>query len=410
MTMARYSGVVTDQAGNIITNAKIEVRREVPGAPLAALKSDRDGLVGIGNPFNANADGTFSFHAIGGAYKVRAYVGPSGAPTFEDIRRYQAIGLAAESDNVAIDGAFGFRNRLINPSGQIAQAGLASTADGAYTGFDQWLALTQSNPVTPSALTGIENGTPYMMRLTQANASAQRFGLLQWIESVNCLDLRGQSVVLSARVRMSASGTLRFAIVEWTGTADTITKDIVNDWTSGIFTAGNFFKSATTTVVATGSVSLSAATLETISLAGSISGAANNLAVFFWTDSTQAQNVMLDIGKAQFEAGSAATALAFRSYQQEMALCQRYFGIAEATQRFYAPFASLFQEMNVQWPAQMRATPTVTVGAPAYTLNIAATYPQVLSPTPRGALFTCGSAATGDVICRLSTLTLNARL
>lgn len=92
MTMARHSGVVQDQAGNIITNAKIEVRREIPGAPLAALKDGPDGLVALPNPFDAEADGSFFFHAVGGFYKIRAYTGPSGAPTFEFIIRYKPIG------------------------------------------------------------------------------------------------------------------------------------------------------------------------------------------------------------------------------------------------------------------------------------------------------------------------------
>jgi hypothetical protein len=216
-------------------------------------------------------------------------------------------------------------NRVINPSGQIAQVTPASTSDGNYTGFDQWLALTQTAAVTPSALTNVENGTPFMMRMTQPQASAQRMGWLQWIESVNCLDLRGQDVTLSARVRMSASTTLRYVIVEWTGTADTITKDIVLDWTNGTFTAGNFFTSTSTVITGTGSIALTANTLTDITtLTGTVGSSANNIAVFFWTDSTQAQNVTLDIGKVQLEAGSAATALAWRPFNQEIALCQRY--------------------------------------------------------------------------------------
>ena len=103
MTMARYSGVVQDDAGNIITNAKVEVRREVSGQPLAALKSDRAGVSAITNPFDAEADGTFFFHVVGGAYKVRVYTGPSGAPTFERILRYMPVGLASETD-ATIDG------------------------------------------------------------------------------------------------------------------------------------------------------------------------------------------------------------------------------------------------------------------------------------------------------------------
>lgn len=258
----------------------------------------------------------------------------------------------------------GMVNRIINPNGQFAQAGLASTANGNYTGFDQWLALTQSNPVTPSQLTNVVNGAPYMMRMTQANASAQRMGWLQWIESVNCIDLRGSSVQLSAWVRMSASTTLRYAIVEWTGTADAITKDIVNDWTSGAFTAGNFFKSTSTTIVAVGSTALTANTIAAIYLNGTVSSSANNLAVFFWTDSAQAQNVTLDLTRAQLEVGAFATAFAPRAYGDELRACQRFYYVKRAV----APvahfgigycYSSAGALCQIAYPVLMRAIPTL---------------------------------------------------
>jgi len=255
-------------------------------------------------------------------------------------------------------------NRIINPSGRIAQAGLASTADGAYTGFDQWLALTQSNPVTPSQLADVENGTPYMMRMTQANASAQRMGWLQWIESRDCIDLRGKTVTLSARVRMSASTTLRYAIVEWTGTADTITKDVVLDWTNGTFTAGNFFTSTSTTIAGTGSIALTANTLASIALTATISGSANNLAVFFWTDSTQAQNVTLDLTRAQLEVGAFATAFAPRSYGDELRACQRYYYkptiSAAALYGIGYCYAAAGSLCGLKFPVRMRVKPTLT--------------------------------------------------
>ena len=100
MTMARYNRVVQDTDGNGVSGASIEVRAEVPGQPLASIYSDRAGTVPLGNPFTANSDGSFGFHALGGAYQVRAYTGPSGAPTFEAILRYEAIGLNAEADGV----------------------------------------------------------------------------------------------------------------------------------------------------------------------------------------------------------------------------------------------------------------------------------------------------------------------
>lgn len=101
MTMARYQFTVTDEAGNIVPNAHIEVRREQPGQPLAALKSNRAGTSALTNPFDADADGYAGFHVAGGAFQIRAYLGPSGAPTFERIYPYVPIGLAAETDAVA---------------------------------------------------------------------------------------------------------------------------------------------------------------------------------------------------------------------------------------------------------------------------------------------------------------------
>lgn len=217
----------------------------------------------------------------------------------------------------------GMHNRAINPSGQIQQTAIGSQADGTAD-FDQWYVLTESNAVTSSVQNNVEDTTPYMMRITQANAAAQRFGRIQHIEKENCIDLRSQTVTLSARVRMSASTTLRYAIIEWTGTADSPTKDVVNNWASATFTTGNFFISTTTTITATGSTALTANTLTTVSLSGTIGSSANNVAVFFWTDSTQAQNVTLDIGKVQLEVGSVATPLARRSFGDDLRLCQRY--------------------------------------------------------------------------------------
>lgn len=229
----------------------------------------------------------------------------------------QLTGLSAGDKN--------FKNLLINGGMEINQRAAASNADDTF-GFDRWNVLTQTGAVAVSQLTLVENGTPFMQRVTQSQASAQRFGIMQMVEAANSQLYRGQAMALSARVRCSASTTLRYAILEWTGAADSVTSDVVNDWTSGTFTAGNFFLASNLTVTATGSTALTANTLTTITaLTGTLGSSANNLIAFFWTDSTQAQNVTIDIGKAQLEAGSSATTFEALPYDVVLQRCHRYY-------------------------------------------------------------------------------------
>jgi hypothetical protein len=309
---------------------------------------------------SSNSNATVSFSAgtkdvtndVPAATQLRAEAQTLAAATRDQVR-----------SNVAVPG----KNYLDNPSGAIVIAALGSTSDGGFD-FEDWVVLTQSNAVTPSQVTDAENTTPFMMRLSQANASAQRFGRICWLTKNACRELRGQSVVLSARARMSASTTLRYAIVEWTGTADTITKDVVNDWTSATFTTGNFFTTTSTTVVATGSIALTANTLTDITaLTGSVSSSMNNLAVLFWTDSTQAQNVTLDLGKVKLEKSAVATAYVEPDYNEALARCKtRYeeFGGDNAAQSFgFGECTSSTQALCMVVYSEKRVAPSISFSA-----------------------------------------------
>jgi hypothetical protein len=257
---------------------------------------------------------------LSGSAEVR--IGPIDRSLRADNLALSATVLSQDNVQDALEtlagNAFGFRNRVINPSGLIAQITPGSTADAEYTGIDQWIALTRSNPVNASRISNLENGTPNGIRLTQSNASDQQFGLVQWMETANVKDLRGEAVTLSARVRMSASATLHYAILEWTSTADSVTKDVIATWFN------NTLETTNITVTAQDSVALTANTLTSIELTGTVSSSMNNMAVVFWTGSVQAQGVTLDVAKVQLEQGSSATPFALRSYQEEFLLCARY--------------------------------------------------------------------------------------
>ena len=239
-----------------------------------------------------------------------------------------AGGTGATSDTFwRGDGSWGapsvFPSRLINGGFLINQTQLTSVADGAYH-LDQWYALTESGSATIAQQTNQEDGQPTNLRMTQPDVTAKRIGSAQPIESINCRDLRGQTVALRARIRCSSSQAIRWAVVEWTGTADAITKDVVNTWSSGTFTTGNFFIATTTTIAATGSVTPAANTWTDLLASATISSSANNLIVFIWSEGTLAQNATLDLGAVQLSQG-AQTPFEARPVGLELALAQRYY-------------------------------------------------------------------------------------
>lgn len=272
------------------------------------------------------------------------------------------------SGTISIDGAFGSRNRIINPSGAISQRALGSNADVTYA-WDRWYVITQTAAVDTSQISNMENGSPYAMRLTQSQASAQRMGMCQQIESANIIDARGSPVTLSMRVRLSTSANIRVAVGEWSGTVDSPIKDIVNDWNSSIYTTGDFFIATTTAIVNTSATAVTANTPASISITGTSSSSLNNMWVCAWTEGTAAQNVTLDVANVQLERASGATPLAYRSIAQEMNDCLRYYEVI-SSQTDGGSGYGVGQVSNVAsalvtltWKAMKRIKPSLSVSA-----------------------------------------------
>ncbi|MBB6299888.1 hypothetical protein [Rhizobium leucaenae] len=256
----------------------------------------------------------------------------------------------------------GMRDVLINGDGAINTRinAVAYGGDDVYW-CDRHYALVQTASITPTVITDVADGLPYMMRLTQSQASAQRMGNAQIVEAYAAKRVRGKPVTLGGFVRCSASQTIRYAILEWTGTADTVTSDVVNNWASGTFTAGNFFLASGLTVAAVGSITPTANTITPWSLQATISSSCNNLIVFMWTDQTAAQNVMLDMvwGLVRGDASSETWPYAPRHIEQDLALCERYCrkaGAGAVGQAF-----STTQITLAYYTGTMRGTPNPSV-------------------------------------------------
>lgn len=300
------------------------------------------------------------------------YIGSFKNTTVSVFGRANNVVAAAgdySADQIA-NNVFGFRNRIINPSGQVQQTATGAKGNATYSAWDQWYILTQSGNVTEIVTANAENGTPFLMRFQNTSGSSQRWGAIQWLESANCIDLRGKTVTFSVRGTVSSTDNIRMAILEWTGTADGMGTSLnpVNDWTSSTYTTGNFFKSTNmaVTVVSPSLTAGNSGVLANLSATGTIGSSANNIAVFIWVEGAAANTQSLYFGKAQLEIGPAPTPLAFRDYGTELALCQRYFwrlpnpnSVANIVIGFGQAYSTTNWYAAINFPT-MRAPPSLT--------------------------------------------------
>jgi hypothetical protein len=279
--------------------------------------------------------------------------------TFPD----SSLQAAAASPNV-------LKNRLLNGSFNVAQRGTSFVSgannDDTYN-LDRWYVLSDGNDaVDITQTTTVPTGAKYSIGLDVETVN-KKFGIAQIIENVNCYDAIGGNVTLSFQAKVSATTKLdnvKCAIVAWSGTADTVTSDIISAWgaegTNPTLIANATYENTpanlnVTTSWATYSVTANVDTAST-----------SNIIVFIWSDVTDTTaGDFLHITNAQLEIGSTATPFERRLYNQELANCQRYCEVqgrigtrSTAAFGFYETTTTVTCVLNY---TQKRATPTVTV-------------------------------------------------
>ena len=275
------------------------------------------------------------------------------------------------------------KNYLINGGFAIAQRGTSFTAsnnnDDAYT-LDRWYILSDTNDVidvTQDTTTVPTNGQ-FAIALDVETVN-KKFGIATIIEQKDCQGLIGNTVTFSFKAKVSATTKLdnvKAAIVAWSGTADTVTSDIVSAWnvegTNPTLIANATYENSPvnlnlTTSYATYSVSAAVDTAST-----------KNIILFIWSDVTDTTlGDFLYIAESKLELGSTATAFEYAggTLQGELAACQRYY--------FQDPVAMISIGYSTNGyncfdryyhPVQMRTTPTITqTGAVAFSSNTSAT-------------------------------------
>ena len=229
----------------------------------------------------------------------------------------------------------GVSNPVINGQFNVWQWGTSFTStttpansDDVYTA-DCWYTLSDGNDivdVTQGSGSGSVPTNGLYAMLLDVETINKKFGVAQIIERVNCERFMGRAVTFSFKSKVTTTTKLdniKAAIVAWSGTADTVTSDIVSAWgaegTNPTLVANCTYENTPANLGVT-------TTYATYSVSGVIDTAsATNILLFIWSDVTDTTlGEFLYITDVKLELGTSATEVQFRPWQDELNLCRRY--------------------------------------------------------------------------------------
>lgn len=277
------------------------------------------------------------------------------------------------------------RNIVINGDGLLQNGASGAVGDDAYGLHDRWYVLSQSGNVTPSTLSDVVDGVPQMIRLTNSHGSSQRVGYAQIVSSDVARRFRGKRLTAHIKGRSSASTGIRVSVLSWSGTADTITSDVVNNWTSTTFTEGNFFTnpSGLSVLFAVNGALAAVDTLYDLTAShwlADVPSDCNNLVFFVHSNATIAASATMDF-RIQIEEGAQASPFDLRAPHVERLLARRR--IQRKTVNSIN--GTIFVPLD-----EMAATPTLAIVSGAG---------SVANATKDGFHLTHTSVASHDILC-----------
>lgn len=270
-------------------------------------------------------------------------------------------------------------NALINGDFKISQRGTTFTATGGFFNLDdayvldRWILLSDGNDIVDvsqnTANAPFSGGFCIALDVETVN---KKFGIAQIIEKQNCNGLLGETVTLSFKAKVSSTTKLdnvKCAIVAWSGTADSVTSDIVSAW--GV-------EGTNPTLIASATYENTPANLgvttswQTFSVTANVDTVgANNIIVFIWSDVTDTTlGDFLFVTDVKLEQGSTATTFLRDDFSTELLKCQRYFVCSINTAGMqWSEFGYVFSpyslaangyQQRIVLRVPMRIIPTVT--------------------------------------------------
>ena len=231
-------------------------------------------------------------------------------------------------------------NMIINGDMVVAQRGVTITdaavdsvstttnADDSYT-LDRWILLSDGDNIVDvtQQTDGPDGGSTKSIRF-DVETIDKKFGIAQIIEHVNCHEGIGSTVSLKFHAKVAGSGKLddlRAGVVTWSGTADSVTSDIVNAWENDA-TVPTLIANATyenTAADLNPTTSWAEYKIENVSVDTS-SGA--NIIVFIWSQVTDTDaGDFLYITDVQLEKSATAHAFKRQPVSQTIKDCERYY-------------------------------------------------------------------------------------
>lgn len=296
---------------------------------------------------------------------------------------------------------FGFKNRIINGAMGIWQRGTSFTGitNTPTYSADRWggfvAAVVTGEQILRS--TSVPTGFQYSAAFgrTAANTNTNSIFLVQLIESVNMLDLAGQSVTLSFWAKSGANysgGNLSVLVNSGTSA----------DQSLATFSAGPCTGYTGYASVINGSQAITS-TWTKYTFTGSVGATAQELGVAFgYTPTgTAGADDNIYITGVQLEEGSTATNFDYRPFTTELQLCQRYYWRFGSTSSEWRPMnfidGTSIYRASWDYPVTMRTTPVLTTGGFAYRVSSGSlTNGSVSSSSPQTGMlsvsFSCPSA------------------
>ncbi len=319
---------------------------DATGGQVLALKSDKSGL-----EFASKQPLDATLTALAGvttaANKIPYFTGEDTAAVMD----------IPERSNLIINGDFSVAQRGTSYTSETWR----TNADDSYL-LDRWLLLSDGNDIVDvTQISGAFSRSRYALQ-AEVETANKRFGFCQIIEANACIPLRGQKISVSFAAKTVTDkviGNVRVAVLEWTGTADTVTSDVVSNWASNLTFATNW---AALNTPANLALTTSEQTFKVENL--TVGASCNNLAVFVWVDDTDcAVDDILQLGEVQLVRGSVVPEFVARD---DITNCQMYFI------RYYASSLTTFPTyfitggtsdvwLGVNLPTQMRINPSCSI-------------------------------------------------